>query len=96
MSAVAALEVLGLPPGSGVEAAKAAFRRLALRYHPDKNAAPDAADKFRDISSAFETIVRDRGETRTPAFRPESRGSTDPTDPTAADATIEGWAFAPI
>lgn len=35
---------------------KSAYRRLARRYHPDINPTPEAALKFRQITSAYETL----------------------------------------
>jgi len=35
---------------------EAAFRRLALRYHPDKSAAPDAANRMREILTAKDVL----------------------------------------
>lgn len=52
-------ELLGLEKGATPEEVKKAYRRLALRFHPDKNPGnPDAADKFKEINRA-NTILSD-------------------------------------
>ena len=33
---------LGLPPGASETEVRAAFRRLAARWHPDRNPSPEA------------------------------------------------------
>ena len=45
--------VLGLERGAGEAEVKKAYRRLALRLHPDKNAAPRASDAFKLAARAF-------------------------------------------
>jgi molecular chaperone DnaJ len=52
-------ETLGVSRGAGEKELKAAFRKLAMQYHPDRNPDdPDAERRFKEISEAYE-ILRD-------------------------------------
>ncbi|MGH9320438.1 MAG: DnaJ domain-containing protein [Vicinamibacteria bacterium] len=64
-------EILGLSPDASDTDIKAAYRRLALRYHPDSGNPGDVA-RFREIQEAYETLsdserrrAYDRVRTRT-------------------------------
>src|SRR3990172_6685751 len=46
-------EVLGVPRDADAKAIKEAFRQLALQYHPDRNKAPDAEERFKEIAAAY-------------------------------------------
>eukprot|EP01040_Poterioochromonas_malhamensis_P004622 gene4622-4953_t len=35
---------------------KRAYRKLSLKYHPDKNSSPDAATKFAEIAQAYDVL----------------------------------------
>lgn len=43
-------KVLGLTREASEQEVKKAFRQLARQYHPDKNKADDAEEKFREIA----------------------------------------------
>ncbi|MBV9987334.1 MAG: J domain-containing protein [Chitinophagaceae bacterium] len=49
-------QVLQVSPSATQEEIKKAFRRLALRYHPDKNSSPDAALHYQQIQEAWQTL----------------------------------------
>ncbi|KAK2734606.1 Type I HSP40 co-chaperone [Onygenales sp. PD_40] len=50
-------DVLGVSPGASEAELKTAYKKGALKHHPDKNAHnPDAAEKFKDLSHAYEVL----------------------------------------
>jgi curved DNA-binding protein CbpA len=49
-------EVLGVPKDADETAIKKAYRRAALRSHPDVSKAPDAEERFRNIQMAYATL----------------------------------------
>ena len=44
------LEILGLNKKASKPEIKKAFAKLAQEFHPDKNSAPEAKEKFKDIT----------------------------------------------
>ena len=62
-----AYAVLGISPNATDDEVKSAYRRMAMKNHPDKVATlgPEvqkaAEEKFRQIQDAYETIKRQRG-----------------------------------
>jgi len=49
-------EILGVPKNSSKEDIKNAYRKLALQYHPDRNKAHGAEEKFKEISEAYAVL----------------------------------------
>ena len=52
-------DVLGVSKDSSKDAVKKAYRKLAMKYHPDRNKEPDAEDKFKGISEAYGVLSDD-------------------------------------
>ena len=63
----AAYTVLGISPSATDEEVKTAYRRMAMKYHPDRvsTLGPDvqkaAEEKFKKVQEAYETIKKLRG-----------------------------------
>src|SRR3972149_6199209 len=49
-------EVLGVSRNASTEELKKAFRRLAMRFHPDRNKDDGAEAKFKEIGEAYEVL----------------------------------------
>lgn len=52
-------EILGVERNASPEEIKKAFRKLALKYHPDKNPSKDANEKFVLICEAYDVLLQD-------------------------------------
>ena len=49
--------VLGVATDSGPAEWKRAYRRLAMRWHPDRNDSPEATERFKEINAAYEALL---------------------------------------
>jgi len=49
-------EVLGVGKSSSPDEIKSQYRKLALKFHPDRNKSPDAQEHFKEISEAYAVL----------------------------------------
>lgn len=57
-------EVLGVSKTATLEEIKSAYRKLALKYHPDRNKEEDAAAKFMEVQEAYD-VLKDEQKRKT-------------------------------
>ena len=49
-------ETLGVSRDADADAIKKAYRRMARQYHPDVNPDPEAQERFKEVSAAYEVL----------------------------------------
>jgi len=52
-------DVLGVSRAASADEIKKAHRKLALKFHPDRNKEPDAAKKFAEVQEAYDVLSDD-------------------------------------
>ena len=80
-------DVLGVTKSAGKDELKKAYRKLAMKYHPDGN--PDdaqAAEKFKELSEAYEILSDDQKRQTYDNFGHEGVNSSFTSSQGAADA----------
>ena len=56
-------EVLGISPGASDDEIKAAYRKLAKKYHPDLNGgSAEAEAKMKEVNEAYTLLIKNKGQ----------------------------------
>ena len=72
-------DVLGVERGASADDIRRAYRKLARKYHPDVSREPEAEDRFKEVSEAYDVLSdpekRERYD-RAGAGRPQAGAAT--------------------
>lgn len=87
-------KALGLQKGASSDEVKKAYRKLALRFHPDKNPGNrEAEEKFKEIAEAYATLSDDAKRRTYEQARDAPPPSQAP--PPSAGGDFQWWGKAP-
>ena len=80
-------DVLGVPRGATMKDIKRAYRKKALKLHPDVNKAPDAKEQFMECKQAYQELVDGRG-----GVGGRGRGGTGPSSSSSYGSSSSSYA----
>ena len=74
-------EILGVSRDASADEIQNAYRRLARQYHPDVNKHPDAEERFKEVSEAYDVLSDPQQRKRYDAFGADFRRVPPDVDP---------------
>lgn len=54
-------KILGIEKSATDDDIRKGYRKMAMKFHPDKNDSPDASERFKEVAEAYEVLI-DRGK----------------------------------
>lgn len=74
--------ILDISPEASPAEIKRAYRRLAMRWHPDRNSSPEATERFKQIGAAYDDLLNvsepESAISESAATSPEPKSTTVP------------------
>lgn len=89
MSAIDPYAILGIAPEAGPAEWKRAYRRLAMRWHPDRSDHPEATERFKEIRAAYDQLTATTETTAGPAVDVPEEAKTEADEAEAASPEPE-------
>ncbi|RXG57679.1 DnaJ protein-like 1 [Armadillidium vulgare] len=50
-------KILGIEKKATDDDIKKGYRKMAMKFHPDKNDSPDASERFKEVAEAYEILI---------------------------------------
>jgi DnaJ-class molecular chaperone len=87
-------DILGVSENASIDEIKKQFRKLAKKYHPDRNKGDKSAeDKFKEVSEAYDTLSDQKKRTEYDTYRKYGAFASGPQGAYAAGQGPSGFDF---